>query len=179
MTEGIDTGLVRDGLEIVVFLGSLIGAFALGIWKGFRKIREQLVPNGGSSLRDAVDRIERGLYLLDARQISLFDLSLTGIFIADEKGHCVYVSPSWCELTGLMPSQAMGDGWTAGVSKEDRERMFDEWSKATKRGAIFESKYITDTGKKVATRASAIFHPQTKEIVGFIGKVWEEGGRAE
>lgn len=175
----VEPTLVATILEAVTIGGAIVGAFILGIWKGFRKVQDQFKPNGGSSLRDAIDRIEKNLHILDARQISLFDLSLAGVFITDEKGHCIYVSPSWCELTGLLPMQAMGDGWTAGIDQNDRERVFLEWHRATERGAIFESKYITETGKRVVSRASAMYHPQTKKVIGFIGKVWEENDRRD
>jgi PAS domain S-box-containing protein len=179
LLEGIDTSFWTDAIQMVVFIGSLAGAFLLGIWKGFKKLQDQFKPNGGSSLRDAIDRIERKLHIIDARQISLFDLSLAGVYITDIKGHCTYVSPSWCELTGLIPVQAMGDGWVAGISDEDREHVFTLWHKSVERGAIFESKYKTITGKSVVSRASAMYHPVTKEVMGYIGKIWEENDRRD
>lgn len=179
LSASVDSALVATIIEAVSIGGAIIAAFVLGIWKGFRKLHEQFKPNGGSSLRDAIDRIEKNLHVIDARQISLFDMSLAGVFITDEKGHCIYVSPSWCELTGLLPMQSMGDGWTAGVGEVDRERVFLEWHRATERAAIFESKYITNTGKRVVSRASAMYHPQTKKAIGFIGKVWEENDRRD
>lgn len=48
----------QDWVLIIGAVGAAVSG-ALTVWKGNRSIKKELTPNGGSSLRDAVDRIER------------------------------------------------------------------------------------------------------------------------
>jgi PAS domain S-box-containing protein/diguanylate cyclase (GGDEF)-like protein len=57
-----------------------------------------------------------------------------GIFRSDAEGKCVYVNDRWCELSGLSPEQALGDGWIAALHPEDLARVLDEWGDASRDG---------------------------------------------
>lgn len=61
------------GQSVVIEVGPelrtvLVGLLALaGSWLGGRRARKELRPNGGSSVRDAIDRIEQRQIRTDAR----------------------------------------------------------------------------------------------------------------
>ena len=54
-----------------------------------------------------------------------------GIFVSDADGSCVYVNERWCELSGLTPEQALGNGWVAALHPDDKKRVLGEWTKAS------------------------------------------------
>lgn len=56
-------------------------------------------------------------------------------WIADAAGYCHYVSPSWCEFTGLSPDEAVGAGWLRPIHPADRTRMRRLYLEASGRGA--------------------------------------------
>ncbi|HZR92486.1 MAG TPA: PAS domain S-box protein [Gaiellaceae bacterium] len=57
-----------------------------------------------------------------------------GIFLSDAEGRCVYVNRRWCELAGLDPDGALGDGWMRALHPEDEARVRTEWAEASRTG---------------------------------------------
>lgn len=57
---------------------------------------------------------------------TLTKLSPVGIFRCDAQGSCLYVNERWCEITGLTPEQAYGDGWRQAVHPDDQNRVNQE-----------------------------------------------------
>lgn len=70
----------------------------------------------------------------ERRQRTLVTLAPVGIIETDASGACTYVNPRWCEMTGLAPRDAWGDGWTAALHPGDRERVFAAWVRAVAAG---------------------------------------------
>ncbi|MFQ5477922.1 MAG: ATP-binding protein [Candidatus Binatia bacterium] len=64
-----------------------------------------------------------------------------GIFRTDDHGRCVYVNERWCEITGLAPEAAMGDGWQDGLCVEDRDIVVSQWTDAVRDGSAFRAEY--------------------------------------
>ena len=64
-----------------------------------------------------------------------------GIFETDAEGNCLFVNTRWCEMAGITPAAASGQGWVAALHPDDRERVFREWSAATAEGREFVSEY--------------------------------------
>jgi PAS domain S-box-containing protein len=50
-----------------------------------------------------------------------------GVFLASPEGRIVHVNRRWCELTGLTPEAAAGDGWLASVHADDRAQVRAAW----------------------------------------------------
>jgi len=55
-----------------------------------------------------------------------------GLFEADAHGRYTFVNVRWCEMTGLMPDQARGDGWTRAIDPEDRETVVAAWRRVVR-----------------------------------------------
>jgi hypothetical protein len=63
---------IDDALNVGKIVLPIIGTLLLGVWRisrYFARLEEQYKPNGGSSMRDAIDRIENRINKMD-RQIS-------------------------------------------------------------------------------------------------------------
>jgi PAS domain S-box-containing protein len=71
----------------------------------------------------------------------LRDISPVGIYRTDQDARCTFVNARWCELTGLTPEQAMGDGWLRAIHPADRERVGREWEEGHKVSQVFKSEY--------------------------------------
>jgi two-component system sensor histidine kinase/response regulator len=71
-----------------------------------------------------------------------------GIFVSDVDGGCVYVNDRWCELAGLRPEQALGDGWSAAIHPDDAERVLGEWAEAARTDgeSIVEYRFLRPDG---------------------------------
>lgn len=85
--------------------------------------------------------IQSALTNSEARFEKLTRTSPVGVFQTDADGHCLYVNPAWCEITGLSLSEALHDGWASALHPDDRERVFNEWTSAAGKNEKFESEY--------------------------------------
>jgi len=105
-------------------------------------VASTLKPNGGSSIRDVLDRLDSRTCLLEERQRAGMDLNPSPFFEADADGQCVFVNRAWSELTGIRLDEALGSGWLNSVHRDDRERVAEEWHAATKEGRTFRLQYL-------------------------------------
>ncbi len=81
------------------------------------------------SFRDITDRrrAESALRESEERFRVLAEVSPVGIFRTDPAGRTTFVNRRWCEIAGLRPDQAFGDGWQAALHPEDRARVLAGW----------------------------------------------------
>jgi PAS domain S-box-containing protein len=68
-------------------------------------------------------------------------LAPVGIFRTDAHGGCTFVNDRWCELAGMEPEEALGDGWHRAVHEDDRARVLAEWNVVVRMGRAFASEY--------------------------------------
>jgi PAS domain S-box-containing protein len=52
------------------------------------------------------------------------------VFCARNNGECTWISPQWCEYTGLSQADGLGLGWLEAVHPEDRQRALAAWTAA-------------------------------------------------
>lgn len=141
-----------------------------------RNLESQLKTNGGTSLRDVVDRIERSADLATVRMTSLINFANNGVYESDPDGSCRFANRRLCELTGLHPEQHLGNGWVVALHPEDRDRVFTEWrsSVSAAREFVMEYRFIHADGKtvKVECRSVPMRNPGGK-LIGHMGTLKE------
>lgn len=64
-----------------------------------------------------------------------------GIFHTDADGRGLYVNPRWCEIAGLAPEEALGEGWARALHPDDRERVFAEWDRCVRAAGRFAAEF--------------------------------------
>lgn len=111
---------------------------------------------------------------------SLTEAAPVGIFRTDAAGRCLYVNERWCEIAGLDAAAAMGDGWTAAVHPEDREKVSAEWEKAVQQRQRFVSEYRFQTKRHTTTwilgQAQAECD-QNGDVRGYVGTITDITGQ--
>jgi PAS domain S-box-containing protein len=105
------------------------------------RVAASVRPNGGTSLRDVVDRIERNTQTAAIRARAIFYLSDQAAMESDGDGNCVFVSRRWQQLTGLAPEEAQGTGWLLAVVPEDREAVQASWEAAVHEHRVFSADF--------------------------------------
>lgn len=101
-------------------------------------------------------------------------MSPVGIFRTDAEGKCLAVNERWCEIAGLAPADARSEGWVRALHPNDRERVREEWIRATQAGVTFECKHRfqrPDGGISPVLSQALPEHDDRGGITGFIGTV--------
>lgn len=139
------------------------------------EISHQFKPNGGNSLRDVIDRVERDLSLSKARTKILLGMSNHGVYEADHEGKCVWVNRKWTEIAGLLPEEALGNGWVTAIHPEDRDKVFTEWTNSIKAERDFDLVYRfknRHTGKITLVHGhSTAFRNDKSKHLTYIGSI--------
>lgn len=137
-------------------------------------IEKELCPNGGLSLRDAIDRIARSQTIQDRSHEALLDLLDEPCFKSDQYGKCEWINRAYLKLTGRAIDEARGTGWLNCIYPDDRARVFDEWRSAVEQSRNFEMTYrVLDCNRMpVTVRAQAkVLHDHKGATIGFIGSL--------
>jgi PAS domain S-box-containing protein len=118
-------------------------------------------------------RAENALRESEARWRAVCDGSPFGVFITDTAGHCLYINARYQQLTSLTAKEAMGDGWSAALHPEDRERVFASWYASAKSHRPFQSvhRYLRKDGTIVWVRIHATEVHDGDTFQGYIGSV--------
>lgn len=136
------------------------------------KLNEDLKPNGGSSLRDAIDRIDHRVALSEQRSRYFAEHPGEISFETDVDGNTIWVSRGWEAVYGVSRDDAMGRGWIGGVHPDDREDVVREWYNAVKDKRRFEMRYRVNDETPVYVYCESYPLVSTKgQIVGWLGYV--------
>lgn len=164
MVAAIDPTL---GVLGVALITALIAPTWLSWWNT-RQTKKEFKPNGGSSIRDSLNRLE--ISVAATRQTSLTLASVIGVayFQADSTGSYVYVSRDWQKMTGMFAEEALGNGWSETISATERDMVTSSWADAVKNARPWRAKCHLAGGSEIHMMANPIkSHSGTLE--GYVG----------
>lgn len=134
----------------------------------------ELRPNGGSTIRDAISRIESGTQANSERMVAILQRDTTPAFETDASGEVSFVNRAYINLAGRQFHELLGHGWVLTVHTEDRAAVRMEWDEAIRDVRAFESRYrVVDTQGHIHN-VIAYFQPMyttTRKCAGFIGSI--------
>lgn len=147
-------------------------------------VMKELRPNGGTSLKDAINEIRRSLAILDGRLHILAEQHGLISWESDAAGRCIWVSTAMLRMLGRQPDEILGSNWRSIIHCDDRERVYREWDSAVRDGRTFILRYrwVRSDGTDIPIAAEAhILKDKSGEIVGYASIVREitcksEGG---
>lgn len=144
------------------------------------RIGKELGDNGGRSLKDSVNRIDRRTLMTDARQAALMAAQPEAMFEADTAGHFTSANRAFEDLTGFSRAHLCGMEWVNAIHPEDRFRVVKSWDHAIKdqRAWLDNCRFVTAAGRTLLVRVEA--HPMRESIgernvVGWHGIICVEG----
>ena len=135
----------------------------------------QLVPNGGSSIKDSLNRIEDKQSFFSSFLQAQMNVNQKAIFQTDEDGKVVWVNRPHARLTGFQASEVMGEGWINVIAPECRQRTMLKWQDAVDSGREFDEEIWYIKTDKI-TRYLVNVHAYKIEgadgaLKGYIGEV--------
>ena len=137
-----------------------------------RWMKDQIKPNGGTSLRDLVDRIAIAQVVQGQVLNNMLALSSTGHFKTNREGLVVEVSRNLCRVMERSEQELMGNTWLSWIVNSDRDRVQAEWSNVIRLGREMdqEFKIWADGGAThtVRMKAMQLLGPD-RQLVGYLG----------
>jgi len=104
-----------------------------------------------------------------------------GLFYTDVNGACVYVNEKWSEIAGLSLNDALSGGWFNAIHPEDRNKVYNEWNDAVKKGIPFKLEYrfqCKDKTNWVFGQAIAE-EDENGNVMGYVGTITDITERKE
>ena len=159
-------------IEFVTMLSTVLFVICRSNANVKKKIDEHLKPNGGSSIKDALDRIEAKLQTVEATQRALLDLheADAGHFLTESDGSFFWVSDKFSEIMDIVREDCLGLDWIKAIKESEQMAMYSNWAfiKNTKSTANFT--FSTKSGVSVLFRSVPVIDPKDR-IVGFVGNI--------
>lgn len=91
-------------------------------------IENELKPHGGTSLRDAVTRVEQMTIGTRAHVRLQYQMNLTPTFEIAPDGKVTWVNRAYIEEYGLGLDDISGNKWLSNIHPDDRDRIVREWN---------------------------------------------------
>ena len=111
------------------------------IFDAVELIQAELKPNSGSSLRDAVNRIEEAMCRSDQRWRSAMNLLPFATWESGPNGTLEFTSRVFSVWTGRSGHELMGEGWLGMIHPDDRERVEREFAAAVKAQRYYDNEH--------------------------------------
>ncbi len=134
----------------------------------------QMYANGGSTLRDAVNRIEAGQIMLEATQTAYFLDSMHGVFKTDPQGLITTVNRTLCRWLGRSEHELLGNGWLTCIAENDVHRFTEAWEYAMELGIefnlTFDLRHADNRTFKIIGKTTPIKAPDGR-LLGHLGTI--------
>lgn len=148
-----------------------------------QEIKAELHPNGGSSLRDAVDRLDKGQHsisssisTLNCKQWAMlgFHDENRGWFETDANGQLLRMSAQILRWVGRSMTELQGDRWRTIIEPSMRDAAAAWWHATWSSGSYgdMEQQYITADGGKlrVLIHATPVFD-EDHVLIAYVGTI--------
>lgn len=139
-------------IEIALMLSPIIVGFCAwlhSVYLKLSKIAAELQPNGGSSLRDSINRIEHKMSAMELMQKTYMEIdSQVPMFRTESDGKFIWANRKFLDLTNRTIEEILNSGWETIVDQEEREQVREEWYRSCEQGSHFEFLYTLNNKNK-------------------------------
>jgi PAS domain-containing protein len=139
------------------------------------RVMKEVLPNGGSSLRDAVGRIETSVsdqaqylrVMAGTMRANLDSDPYRALFETDADGSNLWVNKTYLRWVNRSVQEMLGWGWLACVADADRERVRDEWLSCVKERRQFQARYflVDSAGARIEVDCHVVPIPEGASVV--------------
>ncbi len=114
-------------------------------------MRKEFSPNGGSSIRDILDRLESNQVIMAAQQDVQLQTQKLAVIHMDISGDVIKVSEPLCSLLGRSREDLLGRNWIDSICPEQREEVQLGWETAVEDHRNFTAHFdcCADDGDRV------------------------------
>lgn len=141
------------------------------------ELKAQFYTNGGSTIKDQLNRMEVRQLFSDKTAKITVDVLGMGLYQTDKDGSRIESSPSLCKILGRSEYELRGTNWQSWIDPKHKENVIKEWNRCVKDRSEFSASYdfIRNDNKKVSVQvhAAPIIDNMTGRFVGYVGMVTE------
>lgn len=135
------------------------------------RIYQEVTPNGGSSLKDSVNRIETRQLIQEQRQHAYASHLTTPIFETDATGACTWVNKAYLDFVDASQDDILGHGWINFIEYEDQHRVAESWASAIRDKRAFRLEYtmVPPEGPTRVIGETTVIRDSGGAVLGYIG----------
>lgn len=145
-----------------------------------RLIRDEVLPDSGKSMRDAINRIDTAVAEIRDhlaanahRTRTLLRGFQTPVFETDKEGNFVWANDAYIELCGRNLDEITRSGWLTHIDQEEREEVRQEWTRSIAQLRDFDMEY-TIVNHKVSRRhyvrgRASVLRGLDQKVMGYLG----------
>lgn len=137
-------------------------------------IYEELKPNHGSSIKDAINQIRHTVHTIEKRQRAWLSYEDQGIFETDADGKCIWVNRAYLKMLNVTFEEVQGNGWKNFIHPHARENVFHEWASAVvdKRDCKIMIKYLNANNEEICASMEAFaIKNEANALTGYVGVI--------
>lgn len=144
-------------------------------------VKRKIFPNGGTSIFDGIDRLEKNvaeikeqLDSLEDTQKIVLNMQKVAFWTSDKEGAFTYVSPALCRFLNRVESELLGNNWISCLVKSDTERISTAWYDSIEDMRTFDEIFSFSNSNQRNIKVHALaFHKLNKkgEYIGTYGTV--------
>lgn len=132
-----------------------------------------VLPNGGSSISDKLDRIEAMILINDQASKAIISVMSIGYWKTNSKGKCTEVGIGTCRLFGRTEAELLGSSWLEWVHPEDYHEVETRWQAAVNNGHDFNMEFRIlrpdHTEITVTSIGYKVYNADKSQLVGYYG----------
>ena len=110
-------------------------------------IKKELTTNGGSSIKDTVNRIDRRQIMLDKRSKAIFYNIEKAILEVDESGKILWANEEFHNMMGT--KNLNGLDWVSYIDEPQRENFLREFESCSEKLRELKFETVSTEGKKI------------------------------
>lgn len=145
--------------------------------RSIANIQSELKPNGGASLRDAINQIRDMANIADVRSHLTREACPYAMYECSPDGKCVWVNEALCNLFGMEEERMMGYGWLEAIEDSERIDSMKAWQQAIENNIPYSSSYTVvnqRTGERYRCRTRANGYKHEGKTLLYAGTVTKE-----
>jgi len=134
--------------------------------KSINVIESELTPNSGTSIKDAIQRIEKHQLIIDQRSKAIFFSHDTPIFEVDSNGNIMWANEKFHEVMGHRNLNLLD--WINFIDEPKRERFIKEFSTCSETGREIKFETISMEGERYLFHGFPYRCEKSKKSHGFL-----------
>ena len=176
--------IIKINVVVGVLFAAILGGirvftrayeFSKKINSALSLIETELRPNGGSSIKDIINKIHKRQIKLEESQRTVLNTMSLGIWEFDVEGNVIWANQALLKIMGASFDDTKGFGWLNSLCLMFRDGIQDDWALALKQQRIFKAEYCFVSPEGVHRPVDVEIDPlkgATGEVVGYLGVVY-------